>query len=78
MEAHLLGFVPVRGGASGIVSLYTLTPAGAAWSEATIYSFGGGSDGGEPAGTPIFGSDGTLNGVSGASISLRCRSSIFS
>jgi uncharacterized repeat protein (TIGR03803 family) len=57
------------GGASGIGSLYTLTPAGASWTEATIYSFGGaGSDGGQPAGAPIFGSDGTLYGVGGGAI----------
>ena len=57
-----------EGGASGAGTLYTLTPSGAAWSEATIYSFGGLTDGGQPAGAPIFASDGTLYGVTGGAI----------
>jgi uncharacterized repeat protein (TIGR03803 family) len=51
-----------QGGASGRGTIYTITPGTGAWSEATIYSFGG-PEGLQPVGQPILGSDGVIYGA---------------
>jgi uncharacterized repeat protein (TIGR03803 family) len=48
-----------RGGASGFGTVFSLTPpasAGGSWTENTLYSFTGGSDGANPPGPVAFGS----------------------
>ncbi len=49
------------GGTYGIV--YELTPSGGGWAEKVLYSFTGGSDGGDPGGSLLVGNDGNLYGI---------------
>jgi uncharacterized repeat protein (TIGR03803 family) len=54
------------GGASGNGTIFSLAPAdsgGGAWNETVLYSFTGGSDGGNPSAGLTAGSDGTLYGT---------------
>lgn len=52
-----------EGGASNNGSVFELSPSGTSWTEKTLYSFKGGSDGGTPVGTLIFDSTGHLYGT---------------
>ena len=57
--------VTARGGASGYGTAFSLTPsksAGGAWTEAVLYNFTGGSDGGSPTGL-VIGTRGVLYGT---------------
>jgi uncharacterized repeat protein (TIGR03803 family) len=52
------------GGTSGVGTVYKLNSnSGGAWTETILYSFTGGSDGGEPFGGPTFGKSGALYGT---------------
>lgn len=54
------------GGASGNGTVFSLAPAGSSggqWNETVLYSFTGGSDGGNPSAGLTAGSDGTLYGT---------------
>lgn len=53
-----------HGGASQEGTIYTITPSNhGTWTQQTIYSFGYYPDGAWGAGSPIFGADGTMYGV---------------
>ena len=57
--------VTARGGASGYGMVFSLTPSkspGGAWTEAVLYNFTGGSDGGSPTGL-VIGTGGVLYGT---------------
>jgi hypothetical protein len=42
---------------------YELSPSGSGWTESTIHTFAGGSDGSNPTSTPVFDSNGNLYGT---------------
>jgi len=50
-------------GASRAGSVFELTPSGSTWTEKTLHSFNGGTDGSTPAGPVIFDSAGNLYGT---------------
>src|SRR5581483_4670978 len=52
-----------EGGASNNGSVFELSPSGSSWTEKTLYSFKGGTDGGTPVGTLIEDSSGNLYGT---------------
>src|SRR5262249_20356325 len=52
-----------EGGASNFGSVFELTLSGSTWTEKTLYSFKGGSDGGTPVGSVISDSKGNLYGT---------------
>jgi uncharacterized repeat protein (TIGR03803 family) len=54
----------VEGGSYNFGTVYELTPSGSAWTEHTLYSFRGGSDGAYPQGGLIFDSSGNIYGTS--------------
>jgi len=61
----------IYGGASGNGAVFSLTPPtapGNAWTEAVIYSFTGGSDGGSPLAGLVIGANGVIYGVAGGGI----------
>ena len=61
-EGNLYG-VAYGGGASNLGAVFELSPnSGGGWTETTIYSFAGGSDGSSPFGGLIADSRGSLNG----------------
>ena len=51
------------GGASGLGTVYQLTPSNGGWTESVLYSFAGGSDGSQPWGGVIFDKAGNLYGT---------------
>jgi uncharacterized repeat protein (TIGR03803 family) len=54
----------VQGGAYFLYgTIYELTSSGTGWMENILYSFSGGTDGGNPYGSPIFGMSGNLYGT---------------
>ena len=53
----------VFGGANGAGAVYKLTPSGSGWTETVIYSFTGGTDGGNPYAGLIFDQTGNLYGA---------------
>ncbi len=61
-SGNLFG-VFVFGGANGWGGVYELTPSGSGWTESTLHTFTGGSDGGEPVGGLIIDSSGNLYGT---------------
>jgi uncharacterized repeat protein (TIGR03803 family) len=56
------------GGSNGNGTVYQLTPSGSGWTEKTIYSFTGGSDGGTPQASPVLDPAGNLYGTSTAAV----------
>lgn len=58
------------GVANGVV--YTLAPVSGGWQESVIYTFSGGTDGGDPLFTPIFDGAGNLYGTTSTGGSLGC------
>lgn len=52
-----------EGGSSNNGSVFELTPSGSSWTEKTLYSFKGGTDGGTPVGTLVEDSSGNLYGT---------------
>ncbi len=61
-EGKLVGTTSA-GGASGHGTVFMLTPAGGKWHEAVLYSFTGGSDGGDPRANVIADASGNLYGT---------------
>jgi uncharacterized repeat protein (TIGR03803 family) len=54
------------GGSAGYGTVFKLSQTNGVWSETILYSFSGGSDGGNPVAPLIFGSDGKLYGSTSA------------
>ena len=52
----------ITGGLHGLGTVFELTPAGPPWTESTLYSFQGGSDGQEPVAGVIFDGSGNMYG----------------
>jgi len=61
-SGNLYGVAGGEGG-SGAGSVFELSPSGSSWTEKTLHSFSGGSDGGTPRGTLILDSSGNLYGT---------------
>jgi len=53
----------ISGGASSRGLAFRLANTNGAWKLKKLYSFSGGTDGGDPAGTLVFGSDGSIYGL---------------
>lgn len=51
------------GGSAQLGVAYELSPSGSGWTESTIHTFAGGSDGSNPTSTPVFDSNGNLYGT---------------
>ena len=51
------------GGSGGHGTVFELIPTGSGWTQKTLYSFQGGTDGAFPSGRMIFGADGSLYGT---------------
>jgi len=51
------------GGSSGLGVAYEVSPSGSNWTESTIHTFAGGSDGANPSTTPILDAGGNLYGT---------------
>jgi hypothetical protein len=51
------------GGSAGKGAVFELTPAGKGWNESVMYTFTGGTDGGNPFATVVFDSQGNLYGT---------------
>jgi uncharacterized repeat protein (TIGR03803 family) len=73
-QGNLYGAAPYTGYYNGWGMIFELSPTGPTWTETTLYTFSGGTDGGAPASTPILDSAGNLYGsvgyVSGNSTGL--------
>jgi uncharacterized repeat protein (TIGR03803 family) len=54
-----------EGGAYNGGTVYELSPSGSGWTEKTLHSFGHGSEGTDPSGTPVLDSAGNLYGTAG-------------
>ena len=61
-SGNLYGVAGGEGGFGG-GSIFELSPSGSSWTEKTLHSFSGGSDGGTPRGTLILDSSGNLYGT---------------
>ena len=61
-----------EGGASGFGGIYELSPGAGGWTEQVIYSFAGGTDGGNPGGNLIIDASGNLYGTVGSGGSGSC------
>jgi uncharacterized repeat protein (TIGR03803 family) len=61
-----------RGGAFGFGGIYEISPGTGGWTEQVIYSFAGGTDGGNPGGNLIIDASGNLYGTNGSGGSGTC------
>jgi uncharacterized repeat protein (TIGR03803 family) len=61
-SGNLYGVAGEEGG-SGSGSVFELSPSGSSWTEKTLHSFNGGSDGSTPVGTLVFDKSGNLYGT---------------
>jgi uncharacterized repeat protein (TIGR03803 family) len=67
---NMYGTTQLGGGGNGTV--FKLTPSGSGWIESVLYSFTGGSDGGDPVSSVILDAAGNLYGTTGDGGDLTC------
>lgn len=65
VKGKLLG-TTYGGGTSGFGTVFELAPTGKIWTESVVYSFTGGTDGGNPGSGVVTDSVGNMYGVTGA------------